>query len=754
MVRFLFLMLFLSANILEAQVVFPYLEIENDADFEKVSIEKSSTTINLQTVLATISSHQTYVNTSAEPIKIKYIVPLSSDQNVYQLIIKNGSQKIELKAESIVEIRKEAQRKQQKLTTNANASQRMQIELFDLEPNAELQVEIKWTKIVSVKNNQYQFDFPAVIAKRTKSFTETKRFPFPVELYQPQNFDLNLHLLGNNMNEIQGLPKKFTRKQIEPNYLNLKSLEYISNSISLKYNYLTDKINADVLHYRDGNCLYILGNIHPPKNIDETKLKPREYIFLLDTSGSMRGFALESLRKMMLEVIQELQPYEKFNIHYFNRNANQFAARSVFATEENKKRAIEMLQKMEGSGNMKLNEALKKVNNIPTDFSFNRLIVIASDGRIDPHQNIHLDIKSNLKNAQYFVLGIGQQVDYKTMNFIGYTTGIQPLIIENEQQIEQKLAEFRTLILTPLLRNIEVKSTTVDLGETFPRNFNGFLSNQSLNFITKDCQNRTEKSLKIMGKDGDLEYEKSFDLRHSQQDFAEALKFYWAKNKIEYLMMEEERCGEYCRKTGRYRKEIEEIGKTYNIATPYTILVEKRVESAQQTEQNTITFHYDYDTDGDGVNDLEDQCPNVFGAKSANGCPIEKLSTEQQKMAIENLTNQSLKSIKFDFDSDEIRTEDLKVLNEIIVLIKSYPSYHFQIIGHTDTAGTTTYNLDLSNRRANAVLDYLVSKGIGKSRLTAVGKGDKNLLHTECRPIEVCPEWKNFENRRVQVLIQ
>lgn len=128
------------------------------------------------------------------------------------------------------------------------------------------------------------------------------------------------------------------------------------------------------------------------------------------------------------------------------------------------------------------------MNQIPVDFRFNRLIVIASDGRIEPNQNIHLDIKSNLKNAQYFVLGIGQQVDRQTLNYIGYTTGIEPLIIENESEIEPKLDAFQDEILTPLLRNIEVKSTSVALNETFPKNFNGFLSNQTLNFITKNCK--------------------------------------------------------------------------------------------------------------------------------------------------------------------------------------------------------------------------------------------------------------------------
>ncbi|MNY54086.1 Photosystem I chlorophyll a apoprotein A2 [compost metagenome] len=73
----------------------------------------------------------------------------------------------------------------------------------------------------------------------------------------------------------------------------------------------------------------------------------------------------------------------------------------------------------------------------------------------------------------------------------------------------------------------------------------------------------------------------------------------------------------------------------------------------------------------------------------------------------------------------------------------------FIVVGATDSRGSSAYNKKLSQSRANAVLKYLVDKGVSSSVLTAEGRGKEDLKYTECDPATKCPEWKNEANRRV-----
>lgn len=747
MKNFLLSILFFCAYVVQAQVVFPYVEVDKDEDFASLFVESLMVETSLQMVLGTVVSEQVFINKSQHAIALRYVVPFVGNQNLYALTIESDDEKIEFRAETLSNVRRALQKNNQTISAHADQSELMTVDLSDLPAGKKLKIRIKWTKIVDHNKKDYNFLLSSPIVKRTKNFTVTRRFQFDKKEYTPKNFLYKINILGENGQLSRSLPAHFQMiNNVNRLIKTFESSVFFGHTIDLYYHYFMTEMQTNLLRFDDGNCAYFLGNIVPPVKIEQEKLKPREYIFLLDTSGSMRGFALEGTKKMMLSVIEKLKESEKFNIYYFNKHSNQLATHSVFATKQNIEKAKEMLLNLEGSGNMKLNEALKKVHQIPVDYSFNRLVVIASDGRIDPNQNIHLDIKSNLKNAQYFVLGIGKVVDKNNLNYLGYTTGISPLIIESSENIDTKLKAFESMILTPLLRNIEVQSKTINLEETFPKNFNGFLSDRPINFVTKSCHLPQNARLSITGKDGELVYSKEFSDWESTSTFGEAIKYYWLYNKVKSLMLEENRCGEYCRKTGRYRKEIEQLGKEYNVATPYTVLVENSSD-----RRDIIRFHYDYDSDGDGVNDFIDRCPDEVGMRETFGCPMQKLAKEEKQEALEKLANKWVGSVKFNFDQSIIRDHDFSFLDKLALMLVDNPTVNFIIEGHTDAAGTESYNLTLSEKRAFAVAQYLEGKGVDFSRMHILGIGTSAMKYPECKPVEMCEEWKNFENRRVVI---
>jgi len=101
--------------------------------------------------------------------------------------------------------------------------------------------------------------------------------------------------------------------------------------------------------------------------------------------------------------------------------------------------------------------------------------------------------------------------------------------------------------------------------------------------------------------------------------------------------------------------------------------------------------------------------------------------------------------IQFDFDSAKLQEESKPLLNNLAAAMKSerLALLSFTVEGHTDAKGTADYNLRLSRRRAESVVNFMAQQGVSSDRLTAVGKGASELLNSE-RP-------EALENRRVKI---
>lgn len=132
------------------------------------------------------------------------------------------------------------------------------------------------------------------------------------------------------------------------------------------------------------------------------------------------------------------------------------------------------------------------------------------------------------------------------------------------------------------------------------------------------------------------------------------------------------------------------------------------------------------DSDGDGVLDKDDQCPNEAGTVANNGCPEIVLPTEE----VQNQLTEYARTINFNTGKSSFKSGTESTLQAISAILKEYPKANFRIEGHTDSVGSESLNQKLSEARAHAVMDYLVTNGIMGARLTAVGYGESNPIES------------------------
>lgn len=144
------------------------------------------------------------------------------------------------------------------------------------------------------------------------------------------------------------------------------------------------------------------------------------------------------------------------------------------------------------------------------------------------------------------------------------------------------------------------------------------------------------------------------------------------------------------------------------------------------------------DTDGDGINDDEDRCPQTFGIQRNMGCPeITKEITEK--------VSKAARQIQFNYQSSQLTSASYSVLDEVADLLKKDPSLKLTIEGHTSNDGDPGANKILSQQRAMAVKNYIISKNIGSHRLTAIGYGASKPLTKGTTKSE------KAQNRRVEL---
>jgi len=124
----------------------------------------------------------------------------------------------------------------------------------------------------------------------------------------------------------------------------------------------------------------------------------------------------------------------------------------------------------------------------------------------------------------------------------------------------------------------------------------------------------------------------------------------------------------------------------------------------------------DLDSDGDGIVDYEDACPTVPGIKANKGCP-------EIKREVRQLLQKAMQGIEFETGKSNIKPKSYPLLDQIAQTFIDNPSYIIEVQGHTDNVGKPESNLKLSQDRADAVMIYLVKKGVSSDRMTAVGYG-------------------------------
>ncbi len=313
---------------------------------------------------------------------------------------------------------------------------------------------------------------------------------------------------------------------------------------------------------------FFMLTIQPPERFEAEDIPPREYIFVLDVSGSMFGYPLDTAKGLIRDLVTNLNETDTFNLILFANESTILSSSSLPATVQNVKTAVKLIEEQEGGGGTSLLPALEDAIAIPKEDDTARSIVIITDGYISNDDEVISCITDNMDSASFFSFGIGSSVnDYLIKQIAGCGLG-ESFIVTDSEDAAESAANFRTYIEAPLLTDISVTYRGFDVYDVEPSVPSILYASQPIVLFGK-WRGKPGGTITITGKAGGEDYTQEIPVSNVTVDMeSEAIRYLWARTHLD-------RIAGYgsIRNDESVKDEITQLGLEYNMVTPYTSFI-------------------------------------------------------------------------------------------------------------------------------------------------------------------------------------
>lgn len=351
----------------------------------------------------------------------------------------------------------------------------------------------------------------------------------------------------------------------------------------LRYQLAGDKIESGVLLYEGCDENFFLLMAQPPKHVEPEQISPREYIFIVDVSGSMNGFPLDISKELLRKLIADLRPTDTFNVVLFASASDVLSERSLPATPTNIKQALHVIDRQQGGGSTELLSALQRAFTLPKTPEISRTIVIVTDGFVMVEAEAFDLIRTHLNQANVFAFGVGTSVNRFLIEGLSHIGSGEAFIATNPNEARVQADRFRQYIQSPVLTNITVDIEGFEAYDVEPVSIPDVFAERPVMLFGKwkrDARGELQGTFRLTGIAGKAPYTRSFDVSEvTPSETHAALRYLWARKRIELL-------GDYeaLRANDDRVKEITNLGLKYHLLTAYTSFVAIDLEVRQSND--------------------------------------------------------------------------------------------------------------------------------------------------------------------------
>lgn len=587
----------------------PYFFVKSDEPgLDQLPLKATKVDVRISGVIADVTVTQHYRNEGQRAIEAKYVFPGSTKAAVYGMNVRLADRLITANIREKQQARIEYDSAKKEGKTAALLEQHLpnvfQMNVANIMPGDDVKVELRYTELLVPQSGNYQFVFPTVVGPRYNSPQSEQAqakwvakpyllagqpsataFDIKVQLATPiglKEVRSNSHSIDVQKSQEAGDEgSKTASVSLRPGSGPANNRDFI-----LDYRLAGDRIESGVMLYQ-GNPgsgeNFFLAMVEPPKQIAAQTINPREYIFVVDISGSMHGFPLETSKALLRELIGSLRPSDSFNVLLFSGSNRFLSPKSVPASRANIDQAINTIVQMGGGGSTELIPALKRVYAEPKAADVSRTVVVVTDGYVTVEREAFELVRRNLSQANLFSFGIGSSVNRHLMEGLARAGMGEPFIITKAAEAPAEAARFRKMIESPVLTSVRARFEGMDVYDVEPAQLPDVLGERPVVVFGK-WRGQPGGQLVIEGQSASGPYRQALPMGSSNQDAA-ALRYLWARHRIAGLSDQEALEG-----GDSQRARITELGLQYNLLTQYTsfLAVDKVVRNTQPLDAPSV----------------------------------------------------------------------------------------------------------------------------------------------------------------------
>jgi Ca-activated chloride channel family protein len=564
----------------------PYFYVGGSGDTERLPLESTSADVHVAGVVAHVRVKQVFKNGAAKPIEAVYVFPASTRAAVHGMRMRIGARVIEARIDRKAKARADYDEAKvegkRAALLEQHRSNVFTMNVANVMPGDRIEVELDYSELLVPREGGYELVYPTVVGPRyTGGGVDPKKDAWMATSHLHEGapptykFELTAHVeTGIPLAEITSPSHDVAVTRPSPSTADvaLRGTEGGNRDFVLRWRLAGDKVQTGLLLSgdtgADGERFFALM-MEPPARPEAADVPPREIVFLVDVSGSMFGFPLDTTKALMAKLLPSLRPTDSFNVVLFSGAFRIMSpSGSVLATPENVREALRMLGREQGGGGTELTGGLQAAYGVPRAGDRARTVVVVTDGYVGVEKETFTFIRQRLGEANLFAFGIGSGVNRAIIEGMARAGSGEPFVILEPDQAAAEAERFREYIDRPLLTHVDVKFEGFDAYDVAPARLPDLMARRPLVLFGK-YRGAALGRIVVTGATGRGPFRRVIDVDPRRVRAENApLRWLWARKQAEWLE-DEQALGP----ATEVNEPLAELGLRYSVLTSETSFV-------------------------------------------------------------------------------------------------------------------------------------------------------------------------------------